>query len=392
MNNKIIKTDIEKILFFDIETVRRNKELDLNSKEFDLYSLSLRDKTTGFVPPAIEVIKHYENNGALKPEFNKIVVISIGFVKGTTLYYKALVGEQKDIIKQFYDVVSSTGFTVCGHNIIGFDLPTVRIKCFEEGMDLEIIPDGINDCDKKPWDLAKKVLDTMELIKGTYFYNMSLDSACMLKGIESSKDDISGPYVSQVYYNEGVRRIATYCNKDVIATAKLFCSLQGKDGFLTEFLDRGEQELKEKEPINVLDNILASGQLNKKSIEAIVEFTEKENLDKKDVLTLVKAALSKSKEYQKISEEDYIELEEALGISVDYSLIEPVTTKKNLGKVEANKLIQMYKKASKEVKEEVISLTEQYLDTNSKSEQKRTKKAFEYLREQLGNLTKTDKK
>ena len=73
----------------------------------------------------------------------------------------------------------------------------------------------------KSWGLLEEfkscsIIDTMQTIKGTYFYNMSLDAACMLVGIESSKDDISGPQVTQVYYEEGVERIAKYCNKDVI--------------------------------------------------------------------------------------------------------------------------------------------------------------------------------
>lgn len=383
MNKNIRNLDIEKILFFDLESVSRNKELDKNSKEFDLYSWSIRDKVTGFVPPAKEVLQHYKKMAALKPEFNKIVTISVGYVKGTTLYYKSIVGNQKEIIEEFYNIVNQTGFKPCGHNVIGFDIPVIRIKSLEENIDFTLIPERINDVDSKPWLISNEIIDTMQIIKGTYFYNMSLDAACMLVGIESSKDDISGPQVTQVYYEEGVERIAKYCNKDVIASAKLFCALQGKKDFITECIDKGAEDLKEKEPINVLDHILSSGSLSTKVIEKIVEFTEENKLDKENVLTLVKVALSNNKEYQKVSEEDYIELKEALGLVVNYDLILPVVEKKNLGKSQANKLLEMYEDSDKETKEEVLKLTEQYLYENNKLKQKTASESLKFLKEKL---------
>jgi hypothetical protein len=38
MNNRIRKQDLEKLLYFDCETVRRNEVLDINSKEYELYA------------------------------------------------------------------------------------------------------------------------------------------------------------------------------------------------------------------------------------------------------------------------------------------------------------------------------------------------------------------
>ncbi len=37
MNKKFKNVDIEECCFFDIETVSKNEELDLNSKEFELW-------------------------------------------------------------------------------------------------------------------------------------------------------------------------------------------------------------------------------------------------------------------------------------------------------------------------------------------------------------------
>lgn len=239
MNNKVRKQDLEKLLFLDIETVRRNKELELNSKEYDLYAWKLRDKETSKLPPSNEVLEHYKLNGALDPTFNKIVCITIGFIKGTTLYLKSLTGDQKTIIEEFYGILNSTGFIPCGHNIIQFDMPTIRLKAFESGVNLELLSDKYSDSQQKPWILAENLTDTMDITKGTYYYNLSLDSMCFLAGIETPKDDISGVDVSRVYWEEaGLQRISEYCKKDVKAVAELFCALQGKKDFITDVVDK----------------------------------------------------------------------------------------------------------------------------------------------------------
>ena len=101
------------------------------------------------------------------------------------------------------------------------------------------------------------------------------------------------------------------------------------------------------------------------------------------MLTLVKTALSKTKEYQKVNEEDFIELKDALGLTVDYSKIQCVVDKGNLGKKEADNLTKLYKKSSEEERKEVVYLTEQFLTEHGKIGQKRAKEAFELLTKQL---------
>ena len=54
---------------------------------------------------------------------------------------------------------------------------------------------------------------------------------CVLNilGIPTPKDDISGADVARVYYEDkDIERIATYCKKDVVATAQLFLRLRGE--------------------------------------------------------------------------------------------------------------------------------------------------------------------
>ena len=285
MNNKIRKQNIEKLLFFDIETTRRNKELDLNSKEYDLYAWKLRDKETSKLPPSDEVLEHYKLNGALDPVFNKIVCISVGFVSGKTLYVKSFTGEQKDIIEQFYILLNSTGLIPSGFNVINFDAPVTRLKALESGVDLNLIGECYNDVGQKPWDLESAFVDLMPLTKGTYYYNLSLDAMCFLAGVETPKDDISGADVSRVYWEEenGISRISEYCKKDVIAVAKLFCALQGNKDFIEEVIDRTENKgevFVEEAPL--LQRIYKAEFIDETTKNSIKEKLSKKKLTKKD--------------------------------------------------------------------------------------------------------------
>lgn len=287
MNSKVRRQDLEKLLFFDAETVRRNKELDINSKEYDLYAWKLRDKDTSKLPPSEEVLKHYELSGALDPIFNKIVCITVGFIKGNTLYLKSLTGEQKTVIEDFYGLLNSTGFIPCGHNIIQFDAPTIRLKAFESGVNLELLADKYSDSQQKPWVIADNFMDTMEITKGTYYYNLSLDAMCMLAGIDTPKDDISGADVSRVYYEsaDGIGRISEYCKKDVKAVAELFCALQGKKGFITEVVDKTEITI-EEQPI--LTKLFNTKQFNQEVKDYLLNL----KIAKKDKETVEKLVLA----------------------------------------------------------------------------------------------------
>lgn len=292
MNNKLKRVSLESLLVFDIETAARNKELDLDSKEFELYAWSLRDKDTGVIPDNETVQLHYKLNAALKPEFNRIVCISIGILKGDTLFYKAIVGDQKEIIEEFYNIVNTTGLTLAGHNIINFDLPVIRLKAFECGITTEL-PDKYVDSGKKPWNMSDAVIDTMELSKGTYYFNISLDSMCMLAGIDSPKTDLCGAKVSETFYSEGVDRIATYCNQDIIACMKLIAHMKGDLGLIKNFVNRDEK-IVQAPILTVIANTQSISKLQEdKLLEIACTLTKKE---REGFVTLIKAALGRNEQ------------------------------------------------------------------------------------------------
>ena len=67
-------------------------------------------------------------------------------------------------------------------------------------------------------------MDTMELWKfGDYKNYTSLNLLAHVFNIPSPKDDMDGSMVSKVYYEEkNLKKIDTYCMKDVITLARVY--------------------------------------------------------------------------------------------------------------------------------------------------------------------------
>ena len=82
--------------------------------------------------------------------------------------------------------------------------------------------------EQKPWDLDY-FIDTKNLWKfGSYDNNTSLDLLCYSLGVESPKGDMSGDKVKDVYWKEdGLERIAKYCEQDVLSLAKCATKIKG---------------------------------------------------------------------------------------------------------------------------------------------------------------------
>jgi hypothetical protein len=93
------------------------------------------------------------------------------------------------------------------------------------------LPSVLNISGKKPWEI--QFIDTLELWKfGDYKNYTSLKLLTAVFGIPTPKDDIDGSQVAAVYYGENnIQRIALYCQKDVVATARVFLRMQGEKYF-----------------------------------------------------------------------------------------------------------------------------------------------------------------
>lgn len=222
---RLQKTDIEKILFLDIETVPQV----YNFKELDEKTAQLYLDKNRYIIERDELTDEevYQKAGVFA-EFGKIVCISCGLVQdkmtGKEIRLKSFYGDDEaQVLRDFADMLNNhyntPNHALCGHNAKEFDLPFIARRMLINGIDL---PDALDVAGKKPWEINH--LDTMELWKfGDYKHYTSLSLLCHIFNIPTPKDDISGADVARVYYEENdLERIVAYCHKDVVALIQLF--------------------------------------------------------------------------------------------------------------------------------------------------------------------------
>ena len=235
----MLKSDLQKIMFLDIETVPQTSDYSELSSELahiweDKYSLlqkrmpeKYRDETTA--------AEAFNSSAGIYSEFGKIVCISVGFVhfQGVEMHFrtKSFSGDDERLLLiEFTHLIAkfctTKEHTLCGHNIKEFDIPYICRRMLINGLTLPTI---FQIAGKKPWEIS--FIDTLELWKfGDYKNYSSLKLLTAVFGIPTPKDDIDGSQVASVYYNEkNLKRIAIYCQKDVLATAQVFLRMNGFD-------------------------------------------------------------------------------------------------------------------------------------------------------------------
>jgi len=227
------KISIENILFIDIETVpvapAFNALDPALQMHWDKKSKQFRDENTG----ADEV---WERAG-IYAEFGKIICISAGYLKDRQggFRLKSFFGDKEpEVLTGFAEMLSKftsrrNEATLCAHNGREFDFPYIARRMIINRLP---VPGMLDNAGRKPWEV--KLLDTMDLWKfGDYKTYTSLDLLTSILGISTPKDDIDGSKVAGVYYNDNdLPRIVRYCEKDVIAIARIlfrFMNLPGID-------------------------------------------------------------------------------------------------------------------------------------------------------------------
>lgn len=214
------------ILFLDIETVPQYPQYeDLPSSWQSLWehkSNSLLRNSEN------ETVSSIYQKAGIYAEFGKIVCISCGIIQGNqdqkSLIVKSYANtDEKELIIEFVDMLNkwSAGEQrlLCAHNGKEFDFPYL---CRRMMVNQIPIPPILQIAGKKPWEV--KHLDTMDMWKfGDYKNYTSLDLLAHLFNIKSSKDDIDGSMVADIYYNEkNLTRIVEYCQKDVITLVQVY--------------------------------------------------------------------------------------------------------------------------------------------------------------------------
>jgi len=213
--------DLQQVLVLDIETVPQYPSFDELPADFQ----ELWEQKTKFQRKDGETPADFYARGGILAEFGKVICISVGIfsnkTKDLSLRVKSFYGdEEKEVLLSFISLMNSQADTLilCAHNGKEFDFPYLCRRIMINGLP---IPSQLNLYGKKPWEIMH--LDTMDLWKFGDFKNYtSLKLLAAVFNIPSPKDDIDGSMVNEVYWKENdLQRIRTYCEKDVITTARI---------------------------------------------------------------------------------------------------------------------------------------------------------------------------
>lgn len=218
---------LDNILFLDIETVPETEHFsDLDSDFQELFA----QKTQYQRKEDVSAEEFYERAG-IWAEFGKIICISVGYFtqKNGERQFRVTTfqGDEARVLFDFSNLINNhfnlPQHVMCGHNVKEFDFPFIARRMLIHGIK---IPDKLNLMGKKPWEVPH--LDTLELWKfGDYKHFTSLKLLTKVLGVPSPKDDIDGSEVAKVFYKDkNIDRIATYCEKDVIAVAQIILKLR----------------------------------------------------------------------------------------------------------------------------------------------------------------------
>jgi len=233
------KIKIQDVMFLDIETVP-------DSVSFELLKPGMQNlwekKSKQFRSPDQTAQDVYERAG-IYSEFGKIICISVGLIKEKSPYHfrlKSFFGkDEKALLSEFAGMLTkfsrnNAESVLCAHNGKEFDFPYIARRMVINRIQ---IPEILNNAGKKPWEI--KLLDTMDLWKfGDYKNYTSLDLLTTVLGIPTPKDDIDGSEVAGVFYKEDdINRIVRYCEKDVLAIARILLRFMNLPGIEEENIE-----------------------------------------------------------------------------------------------------------------------------------------------------------
>jgi len=223
-------------MFLDIETAPEASSYEhLSQTRQNLWE----KKSRQFRTPDQNAEDVYQRAG-IYSEFGRVICISVGLFRGKNPFIfrlKSFFGkDEKLLLSDFSGMLTkftatNKEATLCAHNGKEFDFPYIARRMIINGLP---IPEILDNAGKKPWEI--KLLDTMDLWKfGDYKNYTSLDLLTTILDIPTPKDDIDGSMVAGIFYEEdNLERIVHYCEKDVLAIARVLLRFKNLPGIEEE--------------------------------------------------------------------------------------------------------------------------------------------------------------
>lgn len=229
MEESFVK-QLKNILFIDIETVSQVPNFELLDER--LQKLWLKKAAYLHKDDNLTDEAFYLKKAAIYAEFGKIICIGIGGVifdeeNKPALRVKMIGNENEtEVLLEFKKIIekhkAGANLMLCAHNGKEFDFAYICRRMLVNGISL---PKVLQFAGKKPWEINH--LDTLDLWKfGDYKHYTALDLLAAIFNIPSSKNDISGDQVNDVYYIEQDRaKIERYCAADVVVLTQLYMKM-----------------------------------------------------------------------------------------------------------------------------------------------------------------------
>ena len=214
------------LLFIDIETVPQECEhCDLPADRRQLFF----DKISKSVPENYDEAEVYKQKAGILAEFGKVICISTGYLftdasGNQFMKLKSICNDdEKILLTNLIELVDKFAaakprFQFAGHNIREFDIPYLCRRMIINQIPL---PKYLQIHGAKPWEVT--MVDTMQWWKfGDYKNYTSLHLLANVLGVPTSKTDIDGSMVQEVYYKQtDLPRIVEYCQRDVVVVAQI---------------------------------------------------------------------------------------------------------------------------------------------------------------------------
>ena len=222
---------IKDLLILDIETVPQADDYSSLTPEWQKLWW---DKISKTVPENTLPENAWKLKAGILAEFGKIICISTAFFyeddnRNLCLKLKSISGDDEvKVLAGFIELCDkmyrhNKHFQFGGHNIKEFDIPYICRRILVNRLAL---PTYLSLQDKKPWEV--KMFDTLNWWKfGDNKNYISLHLLANVLGIQTSKTDIDGSMVQDVYYKDkNLNRIVEYCQRDVVVTANIILRFQ----------------------------------------------------------------------------------------------------------------------------------------------------------------------
>lgn len=174
-----------KQIFWKIQTIPQTKELEVNSKEFNLYKEKYREHNK--LETDEEVLNDYYTSASKNPLWGKIYSLSVGFIDEATnvARIKVFKGEEKDIIQNFLNTCNEhfKASKIIGYNL-SFLLPFLRSRMLKNGLKIQGLHSGLIDLNCKPWTLQGICLQ--DSFNGIGWFKNSLEELAYLLNLETN--------------------------------------------------------------------------------------------------------------------------------------------------------------------------------------------------------------